>query len=123
MVRVASLLNSGADIETMDVSPSFQRTDNCPIRFSFVVLQSTTPLMQAAFFGHITTLRLLLDRGAEVDGKDKVRYDNGLVISRLMVDLLCIGWIMYVNEYICYVHVQLSHTVYESMASEGIVFM
>ena len=36
MVMVASLLNSGADIETTNVSYSFQCTDNCPIKTSYL---------------------------------------------------------------------------------------
>ena len=79
VVRVASLLNSGADIhvETMDVSPTFQCTDNCPIKsYLSSYWQYTTPLMIAASFGCITTLQLLLDRGAKVDRKDEVRIEH-----------------------------------------------
>ena len=38
--------------------------------------QPNTPLMVAASFGHITTQRLLLDRGAEVDRKGEVRIEH-----------------------------------------------
>ena len=42
--------------------------------FCLYYWQPTTPLTEAASFGHITTLQLLLDRGAKVDGKNEVRF-------------------------------------------------
>ncbi|CAI8026348.1 Ankyrin repeat, SAM and basic leucine zipper domain-containing protein 1 [Geodia barretti] len=51
-MRVVSLLNSGADIQTED--------------------QSRTPLQWASQYGHLQAVRLLISRGAQLNHQDEV---------------------------------------------------
>ena len=49
----------------------------CPCTLPTPLQDGFTPLNNAAFKGHLEIVRLLLDRGADKEARDKVRGDWG----------------------------------------------